>query len=197
MRHYFINDPLAPVNQKEITFWFLGVSGSLTSADGVFSKDGIDYGSRVLAETVVALPDLSGSLLDLGCGLGVIGLLAKKYHPGLDVTLSDVNERAVGLARVNSAAWEQDNRTVVSDGFSEIHELFDCIVTNPPIRTGKSVIYPLFDDALEHLKPQGRLYIVMRRSQGAESAVDHLRGLCDVAVVRKERGYWVMQCRRR
>jgi 16S rRNA (guanine1207-N2)-methyltransferase len=107
LKHYFINDPQAPVNQKEITFWFLGVEEKITSDDGLFSKETLDFGSRLLAETVNSQPALTGDVLDLGCGLGYIGLLLKKYHPDINVTMSDVNAKAVSTAALNSQQWGQ------------------------------------------------------------------------------------------
>jgi 16S rRNA (guanine1207-N2)-methyltransferase len=197
LKHYFINDPQAPVNQKEITFWFLGVEEKITSDDGLFSKETLDFGSRLLAETVNSQPALTGDVLDLGCGLGYIGLLLKKYHPDINVTMSDVNAKAVSTAALNSQQWGQKNETILSDGFVGMTDrYFDCIVCNPPIRTGKSVIYPLLDAAIEHLKPRGSLFIVMRKAQGAASMVTHLTPLATVTVCNREKGYWVIQaCR--
>ncbi len=194
MNHYFIDDPLMPVNQKEMTFWFLGVRETAITDDGLFSKDTLDFGSRLLAETVIASPACTGQILDLGCGWGAIGLLIKKYHPETAVTLADVNQRAVNAAAVNSQRWQQDNLTVVTDGFDKLTDCqYDCIVSNPPVRTGKSVIYPLLDAAIEHLKPRGSLFFVMRKAQGAESAIAHLRTTAAVSLVQRQRGYWIIE----
>ena len=77
------------------------------SDDGVFSKDTLDFGSRVLLECLVPRT-LEGELLDLGCGIGYIGILLKKYHPELKVSMVDINETAVQLAKENSRLYGQD-----------------------------------------------------------------------------------------
>ena len=84
MNHYFTSDPSRKPNRKSIDFRFLGISETFISDDGVFSKDTLDFGSRVLLETVVGR-DLRGDILDLGCGLGYMGVLLKKHHPELNV----------------------------------------------------------------------------------------------------------------
>ena len=160
------------------------------SDDGVFSKSTLDFGSRVLLETIVR-DNLQGSLLDLGCGLGYIGILLKKYHPSLNVTMIDINERAVMLAQRNSELFGQDNTVSVSDGINT-EELFDYVVTNPPIRTGKKNVYRLLTEGLEHLKENGRMYIVMRRQQGAESALKYLNEKGHAEVMNRESGYWII-----
>ncbi len=175
-----------------IDFRFLTALERFASDNGVFSKETLDFGSRVMLETLVGL-DLKGSLLDLGCGIGVIGILLKKYKPELKVTMVDVNETAVSLATENSKLYQQDNTVLVSDGFANINTTFDTIVSNPPIRTGKKVIYELFRQSFDYLNEDGKLYLVIRDKQGAASAVKYLSTLCQrVEVVKKEKGYWII-----
>ncbi len=196
MSYYFINDPGKKPNRKKISFRFLGTMETFISDDGVFSKDTLDFGSRVLLETIIGFP-LNGSLLDLGCGMGYIGIMLKKYQPHLDLTMADVNETAVALALENSALYHQENRVLVSDGFENIDGTFDCIVCNPPIRTGKQNVYRLLRDSLSRLNDSGVMYIVMRRQQGAESAMHYLADMAEVKVINREKGYWIMSLRNR
>ena len=192
MEHYFTNNPQKKENRKEISFRFLAHLETFVSDDGVFSKDSLDFGSRLLLETLMN-EEVSGSLLDLGCGIGYIGIMLKKYFPAIELTMSDVNETAAALAEENSRRYQQDNRVVVSDGLAEIADHFDIIVSNPPIRTGKKVIYELFAQSLRHLKPSGRLYLVIRQKQGAESALRYLQTLNPSAqVIEKKNGYWII-----
>ena len=191
MNHYFTSDPSRKPNRKNIDFRFLGISETFISDDGVFSKDTLDFGSRVLLETVMER-ELKGDLLDLGCGLGYMGVLLKKYHPELNVTMIDVNETAVELAEENSRLYRQENRCICNDGLDGIAERFDVIVFNPPIRTGKDNVYRMLDQALEHLKENGYLYIVVRRQQGAESTVRYLESHAIVEVLEKKKGYWII-----
>lgn len=191
MNHYFTSDPGKKPNRKNITFRFLGASETFISDDGVFSKDTLDFGSRTLLETVVER-NLSGKLLDFGCGLGYMGILLKKQFPELEVTMIDINETAVQLARENSSLYGQNNICIFSDGINDPNLKFDVIVFNPPIRTGKDNIYRLFREALQHLNVGGCMYIVIRRQQGAESAVRYLSEMAKVEVIEKKNGYWIL-----
>ena len=109
----------------------------------------------------------------------------------------DLNtQRAAELAARNLAANGVTNATVVQgDGFAAVEGGFDAIVLNPPIRTGKAVIYAMFADAAAHLNPGGALYIVIRKQQGAESAQKYLSTIYrDVERIAREKGYWVLRC---
>ena len=196
MSYYFTNNTGKTPNRKKITFRFLANLETFISDDGVFSKDTLDFGSRALLETIIEEP-LTGSLLDLGCGIGYIGILLKKYHPDLSVTMADINETAVRLAEENSRLYGQKNRVLVSDGFTNFDDYFDIIVTNPPIRTGKANIYRLFAESMDHLNEQGIMYIVIRKRQGAESAVKYLETLGETEIVDKVKGYWIISVRKR
>lgn len=171
--HYFTAAPSSGHDERRLRVRALGVEMEFVTDAGVFSRDGLDAGTRALLE---ALPPLSGRVLDLGCGWGALGgVLAKKY-PGAAFTLSDVNRRAAELAernlRLNGVA---NARVVVGDGFAAVEGAFDWIVTNPPIRAGKAVIYALFEQARQFLAPGGALVLVIRTQQGAKSAERFLR----------------------
>ncbi len=191
MSYYFTSNNGKQPNRKKITFRFLASMETFISDDGVFSKDTLDFGSRVLLECLVPRT-LEGELLDLGCGIGYIGILLKKYHPELKVSMVDINETAVRLAKENSRLYGQDNSVLVSDGLSQVNGEFDIIVTNPPIRTGKDNIYRLFKEGFSHLKAQGKMYIVIRKKQGAESAVRYLGTLGQTEVIDRVKGYWIL-----
>lgn len=191
MSYYFTSNNGKQPNRKKITFRFLASMETFISDDGVFSKDTLDFGSRVLLECLVPRT-LEGELLDLGCGIGYIGILLKKYHPELKVSMVDINETAVELAKENSRLYGQDNSVLVSDGLSAVEGQFDIIVTNPPIRTGKDNIYRLFKEGFSHLKAQGKMYVVIRKKQGAESAVRYLGTLGKTEVIDRVKGYWIL-----
>lgn len=144
-----------------------------------------------------ALPEeITGDVLDLGCGWGAIGILIAAQHPLARVLMVDVNERAVALARRNAEANRISAQVGLSDGFDKVQGSFDLIAFNPPIRAGKAVIYGLFADAAARLKPDGALYIVIRRQQGADSAGRYLKTLFEsVETVAKKGGYHVFCCR--
>ena len=159
----------------------------------MFSKTGVDYGTLVLLEAVVSQP-LSGAVLDLGCGYGVISVVLKSMYPECELTSVDINPRAIELTELNCGQNNAKCRVLVSDGFSQLKESFDAVITNPPIRAGKKVIYQMFDDAYAHLNQKGKLMAVIQRKQGAESAVKKLTSLFgNCTVVSRDRGYWVLE----
>ena len=194
MSHYFKDDPSLKSQEKEIKFKINDRDFSLISDRGVFSSKALDTGSQYFIETLLT-QDLSGSGLDLGCGIGTISVVLKSFKPNLKLTLSDINERAVKLSQKNLSKYGfNDSKVVVSDLFEKLKESFDFIYFNPPIRAGKKVIYDGFAQAYQNLVTDGRLYIVMRRDLGAESAIKELqKSFQRVEVISKTKGYWVIK----
>ena len=192
--HYFTDNRNLETNRKEHSFRFSGHLYNFTTDNGVFSKTGVDYGTMVLLEAVVTEP-LSGAVLDLGCGYGVISVVLKNLYPECVVTSVDVNPRAVELTQLNCDQNQAECNVLVSDGFSQLKESsFNAVITNPPIRAGKKVIYQMFEDAFTHLNQQGKLMLVIQRKQGAESALKKLEELFgNCTVVSRDRGYWVLE----
>lgn len=192
--HYFTDNRNLETNRKEHSFRFSGHLYNFTTDNGVFSKTGVDYGTLVLLEAAVAEP-LFGQILDLGCGYGVLSVVLKSIFPECSVTSVDINPRAVELAQLNCTLNQVECNVLVSDGFSQLKESsYDAVITNPPIRAGKKVIYTLFDDAYMHLHKQGKLMAVIQRKQGAESAMKKLEELFgNCTVVSRDRGYWVLE----
>lgn len=191
--HYFTDNRSLKENRKDHSFRFSGHLLVFTTDNGVFSKSGVDYGTQVLL-AAAAEEDLRGRILDLGCGYGVAGICLKKHFPSCEVVCSDINPRAAELAELNSLANQTDCQVVVSDGFSGISGMFDAVITNPPIRTGKKVIYRMFEEASEHMNQGGIFLAVIRKQQGADSALRKLEevfGNCEV--VRKDKGYRVLR----
>ena len=193
--HYYSENPGVAHDEREVIFEVLDQSLRCTTDAGVFSRDGLDMGTRILLE---ALPELHGRILDLGCGWGPVGTALGKRYPGAQIVLTDVNSRATELAARNLAANGVTNAAVVQgDGFAAVEGDFDAIVLNPPIRAGKAVIYALFAEAAKHLRADGALYIVIRKQQGAESAQKYLSSIyADVERIAREKGYWVLRCAR-
>lgn len=191
--HYFTAGPASQSRPRRFETELLGQSLAFWTDAGVFSKGEIDAGTALLLRT---LPPLSGRALDLGCGWGAVGVALQKAYPALDVTLCDVNQRAVSLAEKNLAENGCRGRAVCSDGLAAFPgETFDAVVTNPPIRAGKQVIYSLFAQSFRHLGPGGSLFLVIRRQQGAESAIAYLKTLFDsVLTLKKSGGFWIIQC---
>lgn len=194
--HYFTDNRDLPTSPREFTFRFSSHTLKLTSDNGVFSKNGVDYGSKVLLETLRENDCCLGdTLLDVGCGCGVIGICLKKAYPHKQVTMLDINPRAAELSVFNARNNQCEVNVYVSDAYEKVaNQQYSDIITNPPIRTGKKVIYPLFANAYHHLIEQGSLWLVIRKAQGAESAKKYIAsifGNCEV--VKKEKGYYILR----
>ncbi|SDY93374.1 class I SAM-dependent methyltransferase [Thermoactinomyces sp. DSM 45892] len=193
--HYYSKNPTSKKEERDFEVMVRGEKLSFQTDAGVFSKKGLDFGSRFLIESV----DLEGirHLLDLGCGYGPIGLSIAKMNPNIHITMVDINERAVELAKKNAVYNRLSERVniFVSDRFEKVAGMkFDCILLNPPIRTGKAVIYQMFAEAKKHLHDSGSFWIVIRKQQGAESACTELHDLFpSVEVVERKKGYWVIR----
>lgn len=192
--HYYTADPTSAHKPAEVRFAYRGHELAFATDSGVFSRLELDRGTEVLLN---ALPEaLDGPVLDMGCGYGAIGVAVGAHWPALRVTMADVNRRAVELCRRNAQRNGVNARVIESDGYAALGgERYACILQNPPIRAGKAVIYRMFADAARSLLPQGALWLVIRKQQGAPSAMQYLRTLFgDVAAVEKKSGFWVLRC---
>jgi len=194
--HYYDRNPTVAHDRRVIEDTIRGVTLSLVTDAGVFSKHGVDYGSRLLIRNLRL--DGHERMLDVGCGYGPIGLFAAKLNPSMHVTMIDINERAVELARENAERNRIANVTVLqSDGFEELRKSgkegpFSLIATNPPIRAGKQTVHRLFEESLDWLTEGGELWIVIRKQQGAPSALAKLQQLFAlVEEADKDKGYRV------
>ena len=189
---YYTQDPSSESRPVPCAFVYRGRSLQFMTDAGVFSRGELDQGTRLLIDE---LPELSGDVLDLGCGWGPIGVSIAKANPGCNVTMADVNRRALGLCVDNCKANGVTAECIESDGMAAVMDrTFDTVVTNPPIRAGKQVIYKMFADAAARLNEGGVLYLVIRKQQGAESCVKYLRTLYGaVEVLRKSGGFWVVK----
>ena len=191
--HYYTQDPSSEHDERVVRLAALGNELTFTTDAGVFSRDGLDRGTEALLD---ALPALSGRVLDLGCGWGAVGVALGKRDPALEIVMTDINRRAVELARRNLAQNGVEAEVVQGDGFASVTGAFDAILTNPPIRAGKAVIYGLFADARAHLKPGGALYVVIRKQQGAPSALKYLREIyAEAEVIDRSGGFHVIRAR--
>ncbi len=191
---YYTREPSSASRPASCNVLFRGHSLRFETDAGVFSRGELDKGTELLLE---ALPPLHGRVLDMGCGWGPVGISLKKHDPTLSLTLVDVNLRALELTQRNAQANGVAVEVLESDGFSALSDRqFDWVVTNPPIRAGKQVIYRMFADAAACLAPGGGLCLVIRKQQGAESCVAYLKTLFhQVDTLKKSGGFWVLCAR--
>ena len=193
---YFENNKDLISEPKEITYYYRGKTINLTSDNGVFSKDSVDFGSSLMLKSITEFD--KKTILDVGCGYGVIGITLAIFNPEATVTMVDVNLRALELSRSN-ALKNGVNNVVIKESFAyqNIDGKFDMIVTNPPIRAGKAVVHEILEGSFEHLNDDGVLYVVIQKKQGAESAVKKLKTLYTVVEkITQDKGYWILKCKK-
>lgn len=192
MGHYYTNDDVTSVKDY-FTFTYQGHDVQLISDNGVFSKHRVDYGTRVLLDTLEVKD--AKRVLDVGCGYGAIGLSLKAVYPDLVIDMVDVNRRALALT---AEACERNVFTGVkafeSDGYAQVTSRYDLILSNPPIRAGKAVVMRILSEAYDHLEVGGRIIVVIQKKQGAPSARKKLEetfGNCEI--LRRDKGYYILQ----
>ena len=166
MSHYFSQKQESAFKLSTITDTVRGIELKLSIAPGVFSAKKIDFGTKMLAEEMIIGSE--DSVLDLGCGIGIVGIVASHLTQN-EVVLTDVNERACKLAAMNSKRIK--NITVVSgDMYDKVkHRKFDVILLNPPQTAGKKICFEMIEKAKEYLNPYGTLQIVARHNKGGET----------------------------
>lgn len=168
MTHYFSEKQDSEFKPYKIEVVVAGFRFDMYSAAGVFSKDELDYGSRLLIE-LAEVKDGS-SVLDLGCGIGVVGISIAKKFKNITLTMADVNERAVDLAKMNSRLNNIKSECVntnIYDGLAS--KKFDTILLNPPQTAGKDVCIAMIKQAKDHLNAGGSLQIVARKNKGGST----------------------------
>lgn len=192
MDHYFTNNTALKSNPKVMNVTFASHNFIFKTDYGVFCKDHLDEGSSALLK-VLLTKDHTGRNLDVGCGYGPIGGILAYFNPYSDFILIDVNARACALARENMKLNSIQNATVIeSNIYENVTGTFDNVYINPPIRAGKKVIYQMFADAKNILNQNGSLYIVIRKSHGAESAQKYIAsifGNCEL--LKRDKGYYI------
>lgn len=193
--HYYTEKPGTPHDYEEWHFELKGKNFRFTTDSGVFSKNTVDYGSRVLIDafTWEDLPE--GTLLDVGCGYGPIGL-ALAFAGSRPVEMVDINERAVDLAERNARMNQIQQADIhQSDIYKTLHQTqYAGIVSNPPIRAGKKVVHEILTGAFPLLMPGGTLTVVIQKKQGAPSAKEKMAEVFGNAeIIRKDKGYYILQ----
>ncbi len=167
--HYFSENPTSHEERGLIKTKLRGLDFEFETSSGVFSHRRVDSGTRLLVEAMTLPPE--GRVLDIGCGYGVLGIVAARFNPSLDVWLTDVNNRAISLAEVNVS--RNYVKATVKQGslYEPVGELkFELIITNPPISAGiEAVVKPMIVCAIKHLVSGGVFQLVVQSNKGGKT----------------------------
>jgi len=142
-----------------------GVELQVCSLPGVFSYGELDKGSELLLENLPK--NLTGSLLDFGCGAGVIACYLLKKHPQISIDLIDINSYALASAKLSLTENNLQGNIFPSNVFSDVNNKYDLLISNPPFHSGKETDYraaeTFISQAPAHLKNKGVLSIVANK----------------------------------
>ena len=194
MEHYFTNNDDLKSEIRKIEYSVLNTSFIFYSDLGVFSKNKIDFGSQALIKEYLNNAKKWIKVLDVGCGYGYIGIVISKITDSL-VTMIDVNKRAIHLTKRNIEQNKVKATALLSDTYENISESYDVIITNPPIRAGKSKVLEILINAKEHLNPDGELWFVIRKDQGAKSIAKELIKYYKVSELNKSKGFYIFKAK--
>ncbi|MGD0160759.1 MAG: methyltransferase [Candidatus Bathyarchaeia archaeon] len=197
IEHYFAANPKSKPRYGLIRTYLRGRPFEFLTASGVFSKQRVDLGTRLLIESMI-LPK-KGCALDIGCGYGAVGIAAAALNQRLYVFLTDVNRRAVWLAKQN-VEKNMINNAEVRNGclYSPVKDMiFDCILSNPPVSAGMETVKAIIIEAPQHMACGGVFQMVVKSKVGGK----RLRTIFEEAfgnfeVLARESGYRVLLSRK-
>ncbi|MCI9585516.1 MAG: class I SAM-dependent methyltransferase [Bacilli bacterium] len=193
MSHYFTNDKIKS-EEKKVNVKIKNQDYTFITDNGVFSKKGLDFGTRTLLESL-NVDKLKGDVLDFGTGYGPIGIFIAK-NTSANVDMIDVNERSLSLASKNAELNNVKTNIFKSDIYENVTKKYDYIITNPPIRVGKEILYKILFEAENHLKPNGEMWIVVNKDQGAKSTLKDLSKIYETEVVNKNKGFYIIKSKK-
>ena len=192
MSHYFTRNSNLKSEENIIHVLFNNKKYSFYVDNGVFSKKGLDFGTRSLLESI-NFETIVGNVLDFGCGYGPIGIiLADNTNASIDMI--DINDRAIHLSKKNIILNKVQNATAFeSNMYENIKKKYDYIITNPPIRVGKKILYDILFGAKKILNKNGQLILVVNKNQGAKSLINDLSKEYDVEVINKNKSFFIIR----
>ena len=191
--HYYTERPKSKPEYGLITTYLRNRQFTFLTASGVFSKTRIDPGTRLLIETMI-LPE-KGYILDLGCGYGPVGIAAAVFNPKLHIVMTDLNERALWLAKENAKRNRAENvETRKGFLYEPVKDMkFETILSNPPTTAGMKIVLPIIEQAPRCLVKDGLLQIVVRSKISGKTltqAIEETFG--NITVHARKSGYRVL-----
>ena len=190
MEHYYSEKQKSPSNLRKIKQKINNDDFEFCTASGVFSKDKVDKGTLILAENMII--GRNYKVLDIGCGIGILGIVAAKLFDA-DVVMTDINNRAVMLTRKNIELNNVKAEIFQCNLYEKIKaNNFDLILSNPPQASGKEICFQLIGQSKNYLKKNGSLQLVARHNKGGKMLSNKMQEVFgNVKVIAKKSGYWV------
>lgn len=163
-----------------------GTNWELTEHANVFSRDSLDIGTRLLLEHLPTdTPEQD--IIDLGCGNGLLGLVAAATRPHAHLHFVDESYMAIASASTNFARAFPDRKARFSptnclEGVA--NNSADLILNNPPFHqqhvVGDHIAWQMFKDAKRVLRANGELWVVGNRHLGYHAKLERLFGHCEL-----------------
>jgi len=157
----------------------------------VFSKDKTDIGTRFFLEQFKKLPQKK-HIIDLGCGNGLLGIMAQRQQPEAQLAFLDESYMAVASAEASYAKNfdKTDARFIASHSMAEFAGEADLILCNPPFHqqhsTGDFIAWQMFLDSQRKLNNEGELWVVGNRHLQYHSKLKKLFGNCKTIASNKK-----------
>ena len=194
MAYYFEENPISKSCEKNIKVFIKGTHFVFFTDNDVFSKKGLDFGTRTLLESL-DLDSINGKILDFGCGYGPIGIYLA--YNKKEVDMIDINSRAIELSIKNAKVNKVNVNVFKSDIYSNVADKYDYIISNPPIRVGKEILNSILFGASKYLNKNWHLIFVINKDQGAKTIAKKLEEMYDVSIINKNKGFYVIDCQNR
>ena len=136
---------------------------TFATTNHLFSPKKIDLGTLAMLSVIDFNED--DQVCDLGCGYGVVGILAAKLTGPERVTMIDNDEQAIKIAKENVRLNQlPEMKVILSDGFSNVNETnFTKIISHPPYHADFSVPKAFIEKGFNRLAKNGALYLVTKR----------------------------------
>lgn len=192
MSHYFTKNNNLKSDEYIINILFNEKKYSFYVDYGVFSKKGLDFGTRTLLESL-EFEKINGNVLDFGCGYGPIGIILSD-NSNAQIDMLDINDRAIKLTKKNIELNRVKKiNAFESDIYENVYKKYNFIITNPPIRVGKEILYKILFGAKEYLEKNGELWLVINKNQGAKSLLNDLSKEYNVEVINKKKSFYIIR----
>jgi 16S rRNA (guanine1207-N2)-methyltransferase len=171
-----------------------GTELQICSLPGVFSYGELDKGSELLLQN---LPEkLSGSLLDFGCGAGVIACYLQKKYPHLQIDLIDINCYALESAKLSLSKNNLQGNVFPSNVFSDVDKKYNLLLSNPPFHSGKETDYLAAETFISrspnYLQNGGSLSLVANKFLKYEPLLE--KAFHNLSTIKENNKFKILKC---